>query len=177
MTNGIRVKLLAITALAVTAFAQPNPGPPAGVAGTLSEQVRHELVMMPYYGIFDQLSFQVDGDKVILLGEVSRPTLKTEAERRVKSLAGVEEVYNQIRVLPLSPFDDRIRLASIRIIYGNPVLSRYALGAQPPIHFIVENGTLTLKGKVMNEMDRNLVGILANGIPGAFEVRNELVVN
>ncbi len=177
MKDRIRMKLFAIAALAVTAFAQPNPGPPAGAAGKLSEQVRHELVMMPYYGIFDQLAFQVDGDKVTLLGEVYRPTLKSEAERRVKSLAGVAEVDNQIRVLPVSPFDDQIRLASIRTIYGNPALSRYSLGAQPPIRFIVENGTLTLKGSVMNAMDRNLAGILAHSIPGAFEVRNELVVN
>lgn len=177
MKTRIRMKLFAITALAVSAFAQPNPAAPAGTSGQLPEQVRHELVMMPYYGIFDQLAFQVDGGKVTLLGEVNRPTLKTEAERRVKALAGVASVDNQIRVLPLSPYDDMLRLASMRAIFGNPSLSRYALGARPPIHFIVENGKLTLKGEVMNEMDRNLAGILANGVPGAFEVRNELVVN
>ena len=177
MKTRIRMKLFAITALAVSAFAQPNPAAPAATNGQLPEKVRHELVMMPYYGIFDQLAFQVDGNKVTLLGEVSRPTLKTEAERRVKSLTGVEEVDNQIRVLPLSPYDDRLRLASMRAIYGNPGLSRYSMGAQPNIRFIVENGKLTLKGNVSNEMDRNLAGILANGVPGAFEVYNELVVN
>ena len=177
MRNRIHMKLFAIAALAVSALAYPNPGPAAGVRAKLSEQVRHELVMMPYYGLFDHLSFSVDGEKVILMGEVTRPTLKTEAERRVKSLTGVEEVDNRIRVLPLSPHDDRIRLATMRAIFGNPALSRYSLGARPPIHFIVENGKLTLKGKVINEMDRNLAGILANGVPGAFEVRNELVVN
>ncbi|HNY39467.1 MAG TPA: BON domain-containing protein [Bryobacteraceae bacterium] len=177
MKNGIRVKLLAITALAVSAFAQTNPVTPLGSAGTLSEKVRHELVMLPYYGIFDHLAFRVDGDKVTLLGEVSRPTLKTQAERVVKGLPGVTTVDNHIHVLPLSLYDDRLRLAFVRTIFGNPVLSRYSWGAQPPIHFIVENGTLTLKGTVSNEGDRNLAGILANGIPGAFAVNNELVVN
>jgi len=177
MKVGISVKLIAITALSVSAFGQPNTGQPAASAASLSEKVRHELVMMPYYGIFDNMSFRVDGEKVTLLGEVNRPTLKSEAERRVKSITGVEIVDNQIRVLPLSPYDDRLRLATVRTIFGNPVLSRYSWGARPPIHFIVENGTLTLKGEVASEGDRNLAGILANGIPGAFEVRNELVEN
>jgi hyperosmotically inducible protein len=177
MKNGISVMVLAITALAVSASAQPIPGAPAGSAGTLSAQVRHELIMMPYYGIFDHLSFRVDGEQVTLMGEVSRPTLKSEAERRVQSITGVEIVNNQIRVLPLSPYDDRLRLATVRTIFGNPVLSRYSWGARPPIQFIVENGTLTLKGAVANQADRNLAGILANGIPGAFAVNNELVVN
>lgn len=177
MKVGISVKLIAIAALAVSAFAQPNGGRSAADQAALSEKVRHELVMMPYYGIFDNLSFRLNGEEVTLLGEVSRPTLKTEAERRVKSITGVEIVNNQIRVLPLSPYDDRLRLATVRTIFGNPVLSRYSWGARPPIHFIVENGTVTLKGTVANQADRNLAGILANGIPGAFVVNNELVVN
>lgn len=177
MKVGNSVKLVAIAALAVSAFAQPNEGRTAASQAALAEKVRHELVMMPYYGIFDHLAFRVDGEQVTLMGEVSRPTLKSEAERRVKAITGVEIVNNQIRVLPLSPYDDRLRLATVRTIFGNPVLSRYSWGARPPIHFIVENGTLTLKGAVANQGDRNLAGILANGIPGAFEVRNELVVN
>jgi len=174
MKNGICMNLMAIAALAVSAFAQTNRG---ASAADLQDKVRHELVMMPYYGVFDDLSFRVDGEKVTLLGEVSRPTLKTEAERRVKSITGVEIVDNQIRVLPLSPYDDRLRLAAVRTIFGNPALSRYSWGARPPIQFIVENGTITLKGTVANEGDRNLAGILANGIPGAFAVNNEIVVN
>ena len=177
MKNGIRMKVFAIAALAAAAFAQPNADTTIDRNAALSEKVRHELVMMPYYGVFDHLSFRVDGEQVTLMGEVSRPTLKAEAERRVNSLTGVEIVDNQIRVLPLSPYDDRLRKASVRAIFGNPVLSRYSWGARPPIHFIVENGTLTLKGTVANEGDRNLAGILANGVPGAFAVHNELAVN
>lgn len=177
MNIGIRVKMIAIAALAVSAFAQPSTVQPAAGDSPLAKEIRHELLMMPYYGIFDHLAFRVDGEQVTLLGEVNRPTLKAEAERRVKSVKGVELVDNQIRILPLSPFDDRLRVASVRTLFGHPGLSRYSLGALPPIHFIVENGVLTLKGSVMNEMDRNLAGILANGIPGAFAVNNELVVN
>lgn len=177
MTVGIRVKMIAITALAVSVFAQPNTGQPAAGDSPLAKEIRHELLMMPYYGIFDHLAFHIDGEQVTLLGEVSRPTLKAEAERRVKSVTGVELVNNQIRILPLSPYDDRLRLATVRTILGNPALSRYSLGARAPIHFIVENGTLTLKGTVDNQADRNLAGILANGIPGVFAVNNQLVAN
>lgn len=177
MKVGISVKLIAITALAVSVSAQPNSSQPGSAIGPLAEKVRHELVMMPYYGIFDDLSFRIDGSKVTLIGEVARPTLKSQAERIVRSLSGVEEVDNQIRILPLSPYDDKLRIASVRTLFGNPVLSRYSWGARPPIHFIVENGTLTLRGNVDSQADRNLAGILANGIPGAFDVNNELVVN
>ncbi len=178
MKHGIRMKLFAIAAMAATAFAQPtNNTSQASVTGKLTEQVRHELAMMPYYSVFDYVAFKLDGRTVTLLGEVNRPTLRDEAERRVKTLEGVEKVENQIRVLPLSPFDDRIRMATLRAIYNHPVLSRYSLGSQPAIHLLVDNGKLTLKGKVMNEMDRNIAGIVANGVFGAFEVRNELVVN
>lgn len=177
MRHGISVKLLAITAFAVSAFAGPSVPPVAGSTANLVEQVRHELVMMPYYGIFDDLSFQVNGGTVTLLGEVWRPTLKDQAERVVKALPGVTTVDNQIKVLPLSPYDNQIRIAAVRTIFGNAVLSRYSWGARPPIKFIVENGTLTLKGAVSNQADRNLAGILARGIPGAFVVNNDLVVN
>jgi hyperosmotically inducible protein len=177
MKVGIQVKMIAITALAVSVFAQPNTGHPVAGDNPLTKEIRHELLMMPYYGIFDHLSFRVDGEQVTLMGEVSRPTLKAEAERRVKAVRGVELVDNQIRILPLSPYDDRLRLATARTMFGNPVFSRYSWGARPPIHFIVENGTLTLKGTVDSQADRNLAGILANGIPGAFAVNNQLVVN
>lgn len=177
MKVGISVKLLALAALAASVLAQPNTSQPAADTTPLAKEIRHELLMMPYYGVFDNLSFRIDGDQVTLMGEVSRPTLKTEAERRVKAITGVEIVDNQIRILPLSPYDNRLRIASARTIFGNPVLSRYSWGAHPPIHLIVENGTLTLKGVVDSKADRDLAGILANGIPGAFAVNNELVIN
>ncbi len=139
-------------------------------------QVRHELVMLPYYGVFDNLSYRVDGGTVTLLGQVTRPTLKSSAENVVKEIEGVERVDNQIRVLPLSPNDDRIRLAVYRAVYGQTALNRYALQAVPSIHIIVENGKVTLEGVVANEGDKNIANIQANGVPGVFSVVNNLRV-
>jgi hyperosmotically inducible protein len=139
-------------------------------------EVRHELVMLPYYGVFDNLGFQVDGSNVTLLGQVTRPTLKSSAENVVKKIEGVEKVVNNIEVLPLSPNDDRIRLAAYRAIYGHTQLNRYALQAVPPIHIIVQNGNITLEGVVANEADKNVAGIQANGVSGAFSVKNNLQV-
>lgn len=142
----------------------------------LIKEVRHELVMLPYYGVFDNLSYRIDGSKVTLMGQVSRPTLKSDAERVVKDIEGVESVDNQIQVLPVSPNDDRIRLAVYRAIYGQASLNRYALQAVPPIHIIVNNGNVTLEGIVANESDRNIANIQANGVPGVFSVKNNLQV-
>jgi len=142
----------------------------------LEREVRHELVMLPYYGVFDNLAFKVDGGTVTLLGQVSRPTLKTDAERVVRSIEGVERVINRIEVLPLSPYDDRIRLATYRAIYGNTALNRYALQAIPPIHIIVKNGNVTLEGVVANQGDKNIADIQARSVPGVFSVTNNLRV-
>jgi len=140
------------------------------------KEVRHELIMLPYYNVFDNLSYKVDGATVILMGQVTRPTLKTDAERVVKGIEGVEKVVNKIEVLPLSPNDDRIRRAVYRAIYGQPTFERYALQAVPPIHIIVNNGNVTLEGVVANEADKNLANIRANGVPGVFSVKNNLQV-
>jgi hyperosmotically inducible protein len=142
----------------------------------VEREVRHELVTLPFYGVFDNLAFQVDGGTVTLLGQVSRPTLRTDAERVVKSIEGVERVINRIEVLPLSPYDDRIRLATYRAIYGNTALNRYALQAVPPIHIIVKNGNVTLEGVVANEGDKNIADIQARSVPGVFSVTNNLRV-
>jgi hyperosmotically inducible protein len=146
------------------------------IAPSLDERVRHELVMLPYYSVFDQLSFQVKGDAVTLGGEVSRPTLKSAAENVVKRIPGVKSVDNQIVVLPLSPFDNRIRWAMLRAVYGNPALLRYNLGAIAPIRIIVKNGNVTLEGVVATELDRTVAGLAANGVPGVFSVTNNLQV-
>jgi len=137
-------------------------------------EIRHELVMLPYYGVFDNLAYKTDGYKVTLMGQVSRPTLKTDAERVVKDIEGIESVDNQIEVLPLSPNDDRLRLALYRAIYSQPSLNRYALQAVPPIHIIVKNGNATLEGVVTNEGDKNIANIQANGVSGVFSVKNNL---
>jgi hyperosmotically inducible protein len=150
----------------------------ARVVRTLAREVRHELAMLPYYGIFDWLEGEVKADgTVILRGQVIRPTTKSDAEGRVKDVEGVERVVNEIEVLPLSPNDDRLRLAVYRAIFDwNSPLFRYATQAVPPIHIIVKNGNVTLKGVVANKTDSNLANIKANGVPGVFSVRNELRV-
>lgn len=141
----------------------------------LIREVRNELVMMPFYGVFDNLSFKLDGYKVTLMGQVTRPTLKSEAENRVKRIEGVEGVVNNIEVLPLSPNDDRIRLAVFRAIFSHPTLQQYTLRAVPPIHIIVKNGNVSLEGVVARQMEKNVAGIQANQVPGVFSVKNNLV--
>jgi hyperosmotically inducible periplasmic protein len=142
----------------------------------LTEQVRHELVMIPYYSVFDDLNYRVDDGVVTLSGEVTQPVVKDDAERSVKHLAGVTQVINNIRVLPLSSFDNRIRMAVYRSIYGFAGLYRYGLGTQPSIHIIVENGHVTLVGVVDNQNDKNTANIRANAVPGVFSVTNDLRV-
>jgi hyperosmotically inducible protein len=139
-------------------------------------EVRHELVMLPYYGVFDNLAYRVDGSTVTLLGQVTRPTLKSDAEKAVKGIEGVDRVNNQLQVLPLSPMDDQIRRAEYRAIYGQTGLDRYALQAIPPIHIIVNNGHVTLEGVVANQTDKDLAGVRANGVSGVFSVTNNLRV-
>lgn len=144
----------------------------------IENEVRHELVMLPWFGVFDNLEFQVaDGGKhIILTGQVTRPTLRSSAENVVKRIEGVEQVTNNIEVLPLSPNDDRTRLAVARAIFRDSVLSRYSWGPQPPIRIIVKNGDVTLKGVVANETDKNIANIRANGVFGVFSVTNDLHV-
>ena len=142
----------------------------------LVREVRHQLVMLPYYSVFDNLAYKVEGDTVTLEGQVTRPTLKSDAEGVVKNIDGVGRVVNNIEVLPLSPMDDQIRRAVYRTIFGEPGLSRYAESAVPSIHIIVKNGTVTLEGVVDSEGDKNLVNIRVNGVPNVFAVKNNLVV-
>jgi hyperosmotically inducible periplasmic protein len=166
--------LAAILAIGTVSMASAQTSPRA--LQRLQREVHHELVMLPYYGLFDNLAFKVEGYKVTLMGEVTRPTLKTEAEAVVKGIEGVESVENQIEVLPLSPNDDRIRLAVYRTIYRQASLSRYALQSVPSIHIIVKNGNVRLEGVVSTEADKNLAGIQAKGVSGVFSVSNNLRV-
>ncbi len=180
--------LLAVLALplifSTVALANPTTqnNPAAGAISQksldrITKEVRHELVMLPFYGVFDNLAYKVDPDgTVTLLGQVSRPVLKSDAENAVKHIEGVERVVNNIEVLPTSIEDDRIRRAAYRAIYGNEVLSQYQLRAVPPIHIIVKNGHITLEGVVARQMDKTIAGIQANSVPGAFSVTNNLVV-
>ncbi|MGD1215100.1 MAG: BON domain-containing protein [Terriglobales bacterium] len=172
--------IFSMAALASPAIQNNQP------AGALSQksidriykEVRHELVMLPYYGVFDNFAYKVDPDgTVTLLGQVSRPTLKSDAENAVKHIEGVEKVVNNLEVLPNSPNDDQIRRATYRAIYGDPVLSEYQMRAVPPIHIIVKNGNITLEGAVARQMDKTVAGMRANSVPGAFSVTNNLVVD
>ncbi len=164
--------LLAITTLGAAQDAQPS----AKSQDRIVKEVRHELLMLPYFGVFDYIAYKVDGSTLTLLGQVVRPVLKSDAANAVKRIEGVEKVDNQIEVLPPSPMDDGLRIALFRAIYQYPALQRYELGVQKPIRIIVKNGRLTLEGVVDSEADKNLVGIQANGVPGIFSVTNNLQV-
>ena len=148
----------------------------AADANGLARQARHELAMLPYYSVFDNLTLEVDAATVTLGGQVTRPTLRSGAERVVKRLAGVSEVLNEIEVLPASFHDDRIRRAVFRAVYRQPVLSRYAIQPVPPIHIVVRNGDVTLEGVVNNSNERAIAELQANGVAGVFSVVNNLQV-
>jgi hyperosmotically inducible periplasmic protein len=161
--------------LPMVAFSQSVPATDS-TTQALEKKVRHELVMLPYFTIFDNLAYKVDGNSVTLYGKVTRPSLKQDAERVVKHVEGVERVDNQIEVLPLSNFDNQIRWKTARAIYSYPVLNRYGMGTQPSIRIIVENGHVTLEGVVDSQGDKNVAGIRANQVSGVFSVTNDLRV-
>lgn len=142
----------------------------------LAKKVRHELVTLPYYGVFDNLAYNISGNTVTLYGDVVKPTTKSGAESRVKRLAGVSRVVNNIRVLPLSPMDDNIRAATYRSIARTGALYRYLQGANPSIHIVVDNGQVKLEGVVSNKSDKALANIAARGVSGSFGVTNNLVI-
>lgn len=156
-------------------LAQQNEVSPRAVE-RIQKEVRHELLMLPYLGVFDNLAYKVDGYNVTLYGQVTRPTLKSDAENVVKKIEGVEKVDNQIEVLPPSPMDDQLRRRLYRAIYGFPSLQRYSLGVQQPIRIIVKGGNVTLEGVVDGEGDKNTAGIRAKGVSGVFSVTNNLQV-
>ncbi len=160
-------------AVLTTSLAFANTDKPLS---SISQQVHHELVMLPYLGAFDHLSYRVEGNSVILAGQVTRPTLKTAAERVVKRIHGVGKVDNQIEVLPLSSHDDHLRHALYRAIYGYGPLNRYSLPPNKPIRIIVKNGNVTLEGVVDNQADKNTAYIRARGVHGVFSVANNLRV-
>ncbi len=143
----------------------------------LIQEIRHKLIDLPYYGVFDDLGFTVNGSTVTLVGEVTQPVLKIDADKAVKEVEGVTNVVNNIQVLPLSAMDNQIRRAVFRAIYGDPQLSmRYGYQAVPSIHIIVKNGDVRLEGVVADQFDRNLCYIRANAVPGVFKVANDLQV-
>jgi hyperosmotically inducible periplasmic protein len=164
--------ICAIAVLTTTlALAQNDPA-----TARINKEVRHELVMLPYLDVFDNLAYRVDGNCVTLVGQVTRPILKTNAEKVVKGIDGVDKVDNRIEVLPVSFHDDRLRGSLFRAIYGSSSLNRYALPVIKPIRIIVKNGNVTLEGVVDNPADKNVAYIRANGVHGVFSVTNNLRV-
>ena len=164
-------------ALIAAAFAFSVQNATASVVATerIEKQVRHELNMLPYVNVFDYLTYSVDDNgHVILNGQVTNPVVKSDAGNVVKRIEGVETVNNRIQVLPVSLFDNGLRLRLFRSIYGTPALQRYGMGVNKSIRIIVENGHVTLKGVVANEMERTLAYTQANSVPGAFSVTNHL---
>jgi hyperosmotically inducible periplasmic protein len=160
-----------------TSANQAQPLSPASLE-RISKEVRHELLLLPFYGVFDNLAYQVQNDgTVVLQGQVVRPTTKSDAENVVKHVEGVEKVVNNIDVLPVSPNDDRVRRDVYRAIYGNSVLNQYALRAVPTIHIIVKNGNVTLEGAVARQMDKQVAEVQAKSVPGVFSVTNNLKVD
>jgi len=167
------VTVITLFCLSVTAQDQQ---PSAKSQDRITREVRHELLMLPYFGVFDYIAFKVEGYNVTLMGQVVRPTLKSDAGNVVKRIEGVEKVDNQIEVLPPSSMDDQIRVRLFRAIYGDPGLEKYALGVQKPIRIIVKNGHVTLEGVVDNQSDKDLANIRAKSVPGTFSVDNNLQV-
>jgi hyperosmotically inducible protein len=174
-TIAVAALLIAVGALQIPRSAQAAQRG-SGNQGWLMNEVRHQLVLLPYYSVFDNLAYRVDGEKVTLTGQVTRPDIKDDAGKAVKGIEGVESVDNQIQVLPLSPMDDQIRRAEFQSIYSFPSLQRYGSMAVPSIHIIVANGHVTLEGVVDSDADKDAAGIRANSVPNVFAVTNNLRV-
>jgi hyperosmotically inducible protein len=178
MKYRLMIAVASLFAMVTLGIAQdaPRDQPSAKSQERVVKEVRHELLMLPYFGVFDYIAFKVDGYNVTLLGQVVKPVTKSDAESAIKHIEGVEKVDNQIEVLPPSGMDDGLRVQLYRAIYGYPALEKYALGVQKPIRIIVKNGHVSLEGVIDNDTDKNLVGIRANGVPGIFSVANNLQV-
>jgi hyperosmotically inducible periplasmic protein len=176
MNRRLIFSLIVLLSLCMLGGAQDRGQPTARSEERIIREVRHELLMLPYFGVFDNIAFKVDGNTVTLLGQVVRPSLKSDAGNAIEHIEGVDQVNNQIEVLPNSPMDDRLRLRLFRAIYEYPALQRYALGVQKPIRIIVKNGHVDLEGIVDSQGDKDLVNMRANGVSGIFGVTDNLQV-
>jgi hyperosmotically inducible protein len=172
------ITLVAVLAIAgSTVLAVPSSGDKAGRnEQPVMKQVRHELLMLPYYGVFDNLAYKVEGNTVTLYGQVIRPITRKDAEKNVARIQGVSRVVNKIEVLPLSGFDDQIRVQTYRSVFRSGSLYRYAMGSNPSIHIIVNRGNVSLEGMVGNRTDSQLAYMAARSVPGVFNVTNNLQV-
>lgn len=173
----IQLFALPVILLVASAWGQNNNAVPAQAEQRIQKEVRHELLMLPYLNVFDSLSYKVEGYKVTLLGQVTNPTLKSDAGNVVKKIEGVEQVDNQIEVLPVSPMDDQLRRKLYFAIYGYPGLQKYDMPVIKPIRIIVKNGHVDLQGVVDSEADKNMAVIRAKSVPGIFSVEDHLRVD
>jgi hyperosmotically inducible protein len=174
MITRIGCGLIALSMISGSMLAQRDASPKA--EARIQKEVRHELIMLSFVTVFDNLAYRVEGYNVTLVGQVTNPVVKSDAEDAVKRIEGVEHVDNQIEVLPVSPMDDGLRRKLYRAIYGYAPLQKYAMPVIKPIRIIVKNGHVTLEGVVDSEADKNLAGLRANGVGGAFSVTNNLLV-
>jgi hyperosmotically inducible periplasmic protein len=181
MRTGTSIKALLLKgslAILLMGFAGISQASVPKQTGSLTDRVRHELLMLPWYGVFDELSFTIDGSNTVTLsGAVTRPILKSDAEAAVRGIQGVGRVINDIEILPLSPFDNSIRLATYKAIFSRPGFEKYAIQANSPIRIIVKNGDVTLEGNVANAMDKQLAAMAARLVPGVFSVTDNLSVS
>jgi len=176
MNRSLKILTVLSFALCTAPFISTQQGPSNAGEARIQKEVRHELATLPFFTVFDYIAFQVNGNSVTLIGQVTKPTLKSEAENSIKHIEGVDHVVNNIQVLPPSPLDNQLRLALYRSIYGFPSLEKYAMGVQRPIRIIVNNGHVTLEGVVDTQTDKDTAGLRANGIPNIFSVTNNLQV-
>ncbi len=162
--------------IVVAGMAQGDKKFSAKAQERIMKDVRHQILMLPDFGTFDNIAFKLNGYDVTLYGQVVQPFLKNDAENVVKKIEGVERVDNRIEVLPVSPNDDRLRRDLFIAIYRYGPLQHYGVGSNRPIHIIVNHGNVTLEGVVDRQSDKNIAGIRANGVAGVFSVRNNLAV-
>jgi hyperosmotically inducible periplasmic protein len=176
----VLILVAAVPLLPGVSFAQVCPGKVVeggqNYDAWLAQEVRHQLLEVPWYSVFDNLGFRINRTEVTLLGQTTNPTLKHDAVNAVKNIEGVTKVIDNIELLPVSPIDDGIRRAEYRAIYGEPQLQRYAMGVLPAIHIIVKGGCVTLMGWVASQSDKNIAGNRAMSVPGVFSVTNDLRV-
>jgi hyperosmotically inducible protein len=165
-----------LLSIVVAGMAQSDKKFSAKAQQRIMKDVRHQILMLPDFGTFDNIAFKLNGYDVILYGQVVQASLKSDAEHVVKKIEGVERVENRIEVLPTSGNDDRLRRDLFIAIYRYGPLQHYGVGSNRPIRIIVNHGNVTLEGVVDHESDKSFAGIRANGVPGVFSVKNNLVV-
>jgi hyperosmotically inducible protein len=169
--------VLAMPVLAAQTASTKKPSKPEEkYPSSLSREIHHQLIVLPFYSVFDSIAFTIDGKKVTLTGQVVRHTLKEHAEAAIKSIEGVESVVNRIEILPTSPADDDLRRAVYRAVYEDPTLARYAVPPIPSVHIIVKNGNVALEGSINSDADKNLAASRAGGVANVLSVKNNLVV-